>query len=82
MSKFSYPTGRTYNGPQVLDCTVLSVTSDDFFSTLRVQFTDASRGITGTTDLFVLSDDYKRPASQLGPLVLDCYDRGAYTEGV
>ena len=75
MNTITYPTGRTYNGPQVLVITIEKETFDEpwtGFKTIVASFTDASRRISGRVETIVFD--------QVGPEVLSQYDSGAYVE--
>lgn len=75
MNTVTYPTGRTYNGPQVLVITIEQETLDEpwvGFRTIVATFTDASRRISGRVETIAFD--------QVGPEVLSKYDSGAYVE--
>lgn len=72
--KFSFATGRTYNGEQVLECEVLEVhVNEDQEYTYTVHVTDASRDMNFRVyleDLFALGIDKEA--------ILSEYDSGNY----
>ena len=70
-----YPTGRTYDAPQVLDIELLSHDTDNFsFVTGSALFVDCSRHIAARVDFiaFGTSD------AHIGRAVLAAYDSGKY----
>ena len=71
-----YTTGRTYDGPQVLEITAPDLANDaDLYADVIVAFRDLSRSIHGRVTLFgALTLD----AHDLGRAVLAAYDAGAY----
>jgi len=75
LKNMTYRTGRTYNGPQILEIELLDSRVDCFgFIDAEVIFTDASRGIKAKATAMVIGDD----PSDLGPAVMHAYDNGAY----
>ena len=72
--KFSFATGRTYNGPQVLVCEVLAVEANaDQEYTYTVHVTDASRNMeirVYLEDIFALGIEHEA--------ILSEYDSGNY----
>lgn len=77
----SYPTGRDYGTPQILEITTARL-PDDPFADMRVVFVDAARNIRGTVVIMALlcmSAGRINPA-ELGAAVLREYDAGRYTE--
>lgn len=74
----TFKTGRTYNGPQVLEIVVAPLeAADEFgFYPAKVLFMDASRGISGT---FVTMMRAEESAKDTGRHVLTMYNEGRYT---
>lgn len=70
-----YATGRNYGAEQVLVITYNPIPHDaDMLNLYQVQFTDDSRGISGTVDIFGMDLD----DMHIGKAVLEQYDAGAY----
>ena len=69
-----YPTGRTYDAPQVLAITIESQTADEFgLIDLVATFVDASRHISGRVNTVQF------PHESIGAAVLAAYDLGNYS---
>ncbi len=72
MTAIQYPTGRTYDAPQVLEIIIESDTEDDFgLRDIVATFKDASRHINGRVTTTVFNDG-------VGAAVLAAYDAGRY----
>jgi hypothetical protein len=72
MNTIFFPTGRTYDAPQVLEISVESRMTDEFdLENITATFNDASRHIKGRVEVIVFNDG-------LGQAVLDAYDSGRY----
>ena len=68
-----YPTGRTYDAPQVLEIEIETRKEDDFgLEEITATFRDQSRHIAGRVTALVFPDG-------IGPAVLTEYDAGRYT---
>lgn len=73
MSTIQHPTGRVYDGAQVLEIDVLSDhTGECGLRDVVATFNDASRRIKGRVELVVF------PADSIGESVLQAYDAGRY----
>jgi hypothetical protein len=72
MTTLTYTTGRTYDGPQVLEITLESSQVDEFGLTdIIATFKDASRHIKGRVTTVIFNDG-------VGQAVLEAYDAGRY----
>ena len=72
MKTISFPTGRTYDIPQVLEISVESQVTDEFdLQNITATFNDASRHIKGRVEVVLFKDG-------LGQAVLAAYDTGRY----
>lgn len=72
MDTIKYSTGRTYNGPQVLQITIESRSTDEFgIDQIVATFHDESRNIKGRTEVLVFGDG-------IGASILSAYDAGRY----
>lgn len=72
MKTISFPTGRTYDAPQILQITIESESTDEFgLQNVTATFNDASRHIKGRVDVIVFNDG-------IGQAVLESYDQGRY----
>jgi len=72
MRSISFPTGRTYDAPQILQITIESESTDEFgLQNVTATFNDASRHIQGRVDVIVFTDG-------IGQAVLEAYDHGRY----
>lgn len=68
----NYSTGRTYDGPQVLEIEIEARKEDDFgLEEITATFRDHSRHIAGRVNALIFSDG-------IGPAVLTEYDAGRY----
>jgi hypothetical protein len=68
----SYTTGRTYDGPQILEIEIENRTQDEFgLEEITATFRDQSRHIAGRVTALVFPDG-------IGPAVLTEYDAGRY----
>ena len=68
----NYSTGRTYDGPQVLQIEIETRKEDDFgLEEITATFRDQSRHISGRVTALVFPDG-------IGPAVLTEYDAGRY----
>lgn len=68
----NYTTGRTYDGPQVLEIEVETRKEDEFgLEEITATFRDQSRHIAGRVTALVFPDG-------IGPAVLVEYDAGRY----
>jgi hypothetical protein len=78
MATITYPTGRDYGAPQILEITFEAFsTTGDFMEDLEltaVTFKDAARSISGTVNVFRMDADQYR----IGAAVLAEYDAGRY----
>lgn len=73
MSTIQHPTGRVYDGAQVLEIDVLSDHIGECgLRDVIATFNDASRRIKGRVDIVVFSTD------SIGESVLQAYDAGRY----
>ena len=71
----NYPTGRTYDAPQVLEIELLNLTEDEWGNlTGSALFVDHSRHIAARVDFFTLSES----DADIGRAVLSAYDSGEY----
>jgi hypothetical protein len=78
MNTFTYATGRTYNGPQVLTISFPDVVEDeDMLDDIDVTFIDVSRNIKGTVKVMVCC--LLSSKASIGRDVMDMYDKGLYT---
>jgi hypothetical protein len=78
MNTFTYATGRTYNGPQVLSISFPDVVEDeDMLDDIDVTFIDASRNIKGTVRIMVCC--LLSSKASIGRDVVALYDKGLYT---
>ena len=72
MRSINFPTGRTYDAPQILQITIESESTDEFgLQNVIATFNDASRHIKGRVDVIVFNDG-------IGQAVLESYDQGRY----
>jgi hypothetical protein len=72
MKTISFPTGRTYDAPQILQITIESESTDEFgLQNVIATFNDASRHIKGRVEVIVFNDG-------IGQAVLESYDQGRY----
>ncbi len=72
MKSINFPTGRTYDAPQILQITIESESTDEFgLQNVIATFNDASRHIKGRVDVIVFNDG-------IGQAVLESYDQGRY----
>ena len=68
-------TGRTYNGPQVLQITVEAEQIDEYgLHDITATFKDNSRNIQGRAKVLIVFPQ------ELGPAVLSAYDAGQYEQ--
>ncbi len=73
--QLNYPTGRTYDAPQVLEIELLSHSKDEFnFVTGSALFVDRSRHIAARVDFMSFGDSN----ADIGRAVLEAYDSGHY----
>ncbi len=83
MRTISFSTGRTYNGPQILELAFIAPTQreldDDFSRFSTVVFVDKSRQICGTVDMLALI--LLECDANIGRDVLAAYDAGQYVQG-
>jgi len=71
----NYPTGRTYDAPQVFEIELLSHDKDEFnFVTGSALFVDRSRHIAARVDFMSYGD----ADADIGRAVLESYDSGEY----
>ena len=70
-----YPTGRTYDAPQILEIELLNHAVDEFnFLTGSALFVDRSRHIAARVDIVAFGNS----DSEIGRAVLAAYDSGEY----
>jgi hypothetical protein len=77
MKTITYPTGRDYGAPQILEITFEPVSTSDFDAGIEffpATFADKARSISGTVNVFGMYCNDKA----IGAEVLAEYDAGRY----